>query len=151
MLGEKPWLVAIDDRLQAGEVRPIERAGPAYRQPYAMHRKRIVAPDLGQEVVRPSAGTHVVLCMHLEPGDTLQPFADCRSMLGLQAHAGAGRDGLRTGCSACKLGCRTNCGCRILHQPAMGLSEPLRFLPSGNVTSIFSHVPFFTPFHSPPS
>ena len=91
MLREHARPVAFVERLQALEVRAVERTFGADRQADAMQRQRIAVADRRQIAVRRPAGAHVVLGVDLEPADIRLLGQDRRVVLGLQADAGPRR------------------------------------------------------------
>ena len=95
MLGNKRRLVAIDERLEAPEMRLVERLRPADRHAHAVERHRIVAADAGQRIMRRAAGAHVVFGMNLEEAVLLPLGEDRRQMLMLEAGAGEAGNGMR--------------------------------------------------------
>lgn len=68
VLGDEAWLHAFDHRGDTRKMCGIEAVGAAEREPHAVERERIIAPDT-VEIVGCRAAAHVVLGMHLEPGD----------------------------------------------------------------------------------
>src|SRR5882672_7658766 len=68
MLGNEPGVDAPRQVSQSDEVPLVEPIGAAERKPDTVQRDRVVTPDRVQNHERLSAA-HVVLGMHLEPGD----------------------------------------------------------------------------------
>src|SRR6476659_3948161 len=103
-----------------------------------------------------AAVSHVVLRMHLEPGDGRVATCDVAIVLGLQPDPGASRDRER---SRGYRKCRDHCHCsgsrfaiapaEGLSQPLMGSREPLRVVPSLSLTCVVAQVPFGTYFQAP--
>ena len=73
MLGDERRLVAVDQRLETLEMRPVERLRSADRHAHAVERDGIVPADAGQRVVRRAAGAHVVFGVDLEEAALLAP------------------------------------------------------------------------------
>ena len=82
MLGDDEGLVTVGHFLQACEVARCHPTGRADRQAHAMQGKRIERAYALQEVMRRTAGSHVVLGMHLEPADIGSGLEDMPMMLG---------------------------------------------------------------------
>jgi len=131
MLGHDKGLVPVHHRLQAGEMARWHAAGRSDRQADAMHRQRIERADAFQEVMRRTAGSHVVLGMDLEPADIGSGVEDVPLVFGLQPGTGT-KQAVR----------------RHDEAPYIGCSVPLRFMPSLRVTSIVAQVPLATYFQA---
>ena len=105
--------------------------GRSDRQTHAMDRQWIERAYALQEVMRRTAGPHVVLGMHLEPADIGSGFEDMPLVFGLQPGTGT-KEAVR----------------RHDEAPYMGVRVPLRFMPSLRVTSMAPQEPLATYFQA---
>ena len=93
VLGKLRRLVAADQALEPRQVVAVERPRRADRQPDPMQRQRIAGADRLQPAMRRPAVAHVGLGVDLEEADLARAGEDRREMLGLEADAGAARQG----------------------------------------------------------
>ena len=69
MLGEQRRLIDFDEALETREMLAIERRGAADGKTHAVDRKRIVRADALKQMMRRTAGAHVVFGVDLEEID----------------------------------------------------------------------------------
>src|SRR5690606_26705294 len=91
MLGKTFGLVAVAQRLEAREMRAVERLRRTDRQPDPMDRQGVALAQGPQLRMRRTARPHIVFRMHLKKAERLRRLDDLSKMLGLEADAGQRR------------------------------------------------------------
>ena len=142
MFGARRWIIAFDKRLQAAEMRAIERLSAADRQADAMDREGRISAQTHRAARAEPAGAHVILGVDFEKSDIARRGYDVREMRALETDASA--SGQRGGCV---LAAMFGGGTRAHAWPQCEIGSRLP-LPLG--VTIDVHVPFGTYFHASP-
>src|SRR5215472_2560893 len=102
MLGYQHRLVAVDERLEPPQMRPVERLRTADRHTDAVQRDRVILTDPRERGMGRTASAHVVLGMHFKETISLPVGQDRLQMFVLEARAGRARNGVSRKAGCCR-------------------------------------------------